>query len=209
MGHACLNLGSSNKLYLDSANNHFIAMLGRLTRNDYYYVMALDGLGRTRMEKNKLTEAQETFEMALESAKNDQKPFLYYMAQAIAMKKGNKQEADNWRQKLVSEFPHSLEGRKFTKPNPSQFSRSVNVKLSEENQCAIQLGAFSTRTKAESAMQNLKKKGIETQVIPKTIQTGNIFVLQTKTFNSRESAKTYANTLLTPYGISFFIVEKN
>ncbi|MBF0429864.1 MAG: SPOR domain-containing protein [Fibrobacteria bacterium] len=206
-GNACLNYSRVQEAFIDSAEAVFTELLRILSPKQYYYSLALEGMAKVRMHKNQLESAEETVNMALETASEDQKPGLYFLMYDIAKKQSKVSLQASWKEKIVARYPGSLEGRYLGKKSSIVLPKPISDK-SLKSGFALQVGAFLKKENAENTAKKLKQKDITVDVFETKKESKSLFLLHTLIFSTRQSAEQYGEKVLKPQNISYYVVAK-
>ncbi|MFC1584616.1 SPOR domain-containing protein [Fibrobacterota bacterium] len=210
MGQACLNHGLTSPAYVDSAESQYLILLQSLPVRHYYYTMALEGLAKVRLAKNQIEMAIETINMALETAPSDQRSNLRYLSFIIAGRMSDYLSQDFYAEKLLSEYPHSLESGYLLRKYP-EFKRFLGKDAGPGKGVGffLQIGAFASLKNAEKTEKELKARKISVSIVVSENDKGKMYLLHTDSFPSRKSAERYGEKNLKPLGISYYPVQKN
>jgi tetratricopeptide (TPR) repeat protein len=210
LGQACLNYGTEKPEYIDTAETQYINLLQSLSAGHYYYTMALEGLAKVRIEKDKWEAAFEAIALALETAPQDQRSHLLFLA-VIAT--GNLKDTVGQKYyagKLISEYPHSLEATGLKRERSLLITSANSDKnMVELSGYVIQLGAFLSVSNAEKALNDLKLHKFKVFIVKESRGEQKRFLIHTSVFPTREKADHFGETVLKPKEIPYYIVKKN
>jgi tetratricopeptide (TPR) repeat protein len=228
MGLSCLIWGKKKPHYLDSAEQHYTALLTSTPDDEVYQSYALEGLVQVWLAQNKKSKAMDGLRMAFEDPSSYSLPTLYLQAIRLYQGKGRQQAI----QFLLKHFPHSTEGEyvrqriaklpksaansstapKKIAPNATKETPSTLKTKPNSKSYHLQLGLYSSPKSAQQFIANFPN----TFTPPHTLQLQvkkdagkERYRVMSQSFPSKQEAWSYGRKFLAPKNISHYIISVN
>jgi len=153
------------------------------------------GLGDSYFMRGDYTIADFQYkELLNKNPKTKLKPGLYYRLGQIGLKKGNKQQQEEYLARLKKEFPLSPEA--LMRMDRELFPLNIQIQtgqgpiIPETNASySVQVGAFSRKTNAENLAKRLRNKGYVSLISESLYRDNKIYKVRVGSFKNRSEAE--------------------
>jgi len=160
------------------------------------YLRAQVGLGVLAAKAGQIAESNRHLNNALSLGDNSLRSTAYYQLHKNFSGVNDQKNADLFGQKLVREFPNSLEAEKLKKANHGELPSFLNAeggdKLAVFGKFTLQLGAFSIKENAKRFQERLKLNFDNVEVVEVKKGSASFFLVWLGYFEDREKAERFA-----------------